>query len=654
MNIKVIQTTMSAGEVSESAASRIDLELFNKALKKASNVYINWTGNVVKREGSRLIVQDDNIKRIEGFMFNGQQVYLLAFKTTGIDIYSGTTKVATVSTTFTETELKEFKYTQSGDVFIIFHNNFAPKKLVRQSNTVWTISNLSFENIPYYAYGTITTSAPNSNLTYSSVRGNVIITFGSSVADNTWVGQKIYLDKGGAIELTAYKSATKMLGRWKIEPPDDTAVPAYEWEIDTGYEQVMSASRGYPSCGCFGKSRLYMGGIKSMPQCILGSNVEDFFNFDLGTGLDDEGIMYILDTFSPIKSLKFNQTLLAFTTDNEFFLNYTSSGVITPTTFNMSLSSRHGSSCDPIDLDGVTVFCEKSGHILRSFLYDDNERNYNAENISVLAPHLIKGVVDMATRQSYDKNPNNFAYILNNDGTITLFNLLREQNLKAFSRCETDGQYVDLCGVGDNVYCLCDRKVGGATKRFVELFDTDYQLDCATKLSDVNRQTTWTGLSVYNGNDMDVIGDDYFYSGKYPVESGQMEGVTGLEGVQQDVLGTGDGFKKVEVGFGFKPLITTVGLEVINQYSNTFGQIKRLVYFNAKVIDTLGISIYFQDNKFLINYLEFGNKTLNDELNIETGFKKVYAGGYGDILEITVTQDFPTKFNLVGFEVGVE
>ena len=78
------------------------------------------------------------------------------------------------------------------------------------------------------------------------------------------------------------------------------------------------------------------------------------------------------------------------------------------------------------------------------------------------------------------------------------------------------------------------------------------------------------------------------------------------------------------------------------------------MYFNAKVIETLGISISYNGQKYTINYLDFGKNTLNNKLNLETGFKKVYAGGYGDILEITITQDFPTKFNLVGFEVGVE
>lgn len=654
MGIKIIQTSMSSGEVSESAASRIDLELFNKALKYAGNVYINWTGNVVKREGTQMIAQDDDVLRIEGFMFNGDQKYLLAFKTTGIDVYYEGTKLTTVAETFTEKQISEFKYTQSGDTFIIFHNSFIPKKLLRQSHSVWTISSISFSNIPYYVYGTINLSSPNSNLTYTSTRGNTKITLGSSVASSDWVGQKIYLDKGGVLEIYKYTSGTVVWGRWKIEPPDSSTVASYEWELHKGYEPVMSNTRGYPSCGCFGKSRLYMGGIRDFPQCILVSNVDDYFNFDLGTGLADEGIMYVLDTFSPITSMKFNQTLLTFTKDTEHFLNYTSSGVITPETFNMSTASKHGSSCEPIDLDGVTCFAEKSGHILRSFIYDDNMRNYNAENISVLAPHLIKNVKKMATRQSYDKNPNNLGYLLNSDGTITLLNLLREQNLKAFSRCETKGEYKDLCSVGDNVYCLCDRDIAGTTKRFIERFDNDYQLDCAIKKTSVDNETDWSGLGVFDGAEMDVIGDDVFYSGKYPVENGDMTGVSGLEGVQQDVLGVGDGFKKIEVGFGYTPKITTVGLEYQTQQGISFGEIKRLIYVNAKVIDTLGINVIYKGNKYKINYIDFGENTLNNKLNLETGFKKVYASGYGDIMEITITQDFPTKFNLVGFEVGVE
>jgi hypothetical protein len=54
------------------------------------------------------------------------------------------------------------------------------------------------------------------------------------------------------------------------------------------------------------------------------------------------------------------------------------------------------------------------------------------------------------------------------------------------------------------------------------------------------------------------------------------------------------------------------------------------------------------------NYLKLGANTLNDKLNLETGFKKVYCGGYSSELIVTITQEFPAKFNLVALDIGVE
>ena len=86
MVIKTVQTTFSAGEISEESLNRIDLDFYKKSLKKAYNVYINSTGNAVKREGSAMIAGGINYIRLEGFSFNGVQDYIFAFKDKGIDV----------------------------------------------------------------------------------------------------------------------------------------------------------------------------------------------------------------------------------------------------------------------------------------------------------------------------------------------------------------------------------------------------------------------------------------------------------------------------------------------------------------------------------------------------------------------------------------
>lgn len=787
MVIKTVQTTFSAGEISEESLNRIDLDFYQKSLKKAKNIYINSTGNAVKREGSELIAWNVAYERIEGFSFNGLQDYIFAFYDKKIDVYYNSRLVAVLDIPHTAEQIKEMDYAQQADTVLLFHKDVPCTKILRKSSSNWKLSTVIFKNIPTYAYGSTSESSQNSTLKYSTTTKKTKITLGSSIANDSWVGQKIYLNKGGVIDIYKYTSGTVVWGNWRISPPDSEEVAANEWSLETGYESLFKpySSKGWkhaitgeqvytlianpavndyvyadkmlnlekrriieglttsgddtiytetkynrysasdiktsgstvryawknedevvytdtnptageyvydesrehvlgivssvtetvltakieytrnasadftggsnPSTGCFGKGRLYLGGIKGFESALLASVADDPFNFDIGYGEDSDAVLYKLDTFNPIRHLTFGQTLIVNTSNSEHFLEYTSSGAITPKTFNVVQSSTHGTSVKPFDIDGITAFVERSGCIVRSFVYDDVQRNYNAENLSVLCPHLIKNVTRVAVRKSSAFNPNNVAYLLNSDGTITLFNLLREQKFRAFSRCETKGSYKDVCSINDKVYCLCDRKVGENTVRFLEKFSEDCELDCSLKLQADKRVTTWSGLEVFNNEAMDIIGDKYFYSGTFTPKNGTIDGVVGLQGQKFDSLGIGDGFSSIEIGFGYIVDVTPAPIE-FKKYNDitSFSDVKRLVYVNSKCIDTIGIMIQCLGRTYKANYLKLGADTLNNKLNLETGFKKVYCGGYSSELLVTITQEFPAKFNLVALDIGVE
>ena len=787
MVIKTVQTTFSAGEISEESLNRIDLDFYQKSLKRAYNVYINSTGNAVKREGSVMVAGGVDYVRLEGFSFNGIQDYIFAFRDKAVDVYDNTGLVAQITIPHTLQQIKELDYAQQADTVLLFHRDVACTKLLRRSSSKWEVSTVHFKNIPTYAYGEITDSVKNATLKYTTTSKKTKIELGSEIADASWVGQKIYLNKGGALDIYKFDSKKVLWGNWRVSPPDTADVGANEWKLSSGYETIFKPynsrswkhpltgeyvftmeaeptvndyvyhdemlnyekrrivegltgdnddtiytqskytrdssldiknsqgivrkgwknenetvfthpdvveggyvytesrenvlgvvtafttneltvrveytrepSKDYtggsnPSTGCFGKGRLYIGGIKGFESAVIASVVDDVFNLDIGYGEDSDGVLYKLDTFNPIKHLSFSQTLIVNTSNSEHFLEYTSSGVVTPKTFNIVQSSTHGTSVKPFDIDGITAFIERSGCIVRSFVYDDVQRNYNAENLSVLCPHLIKNVTRVAVRKSSDFNPNNVAYLLNDDGTITLFNLLREQKFRAFSRCETKGSYVDVCSVNDKVYCLCDRKVGDKTVRFLERFSQDCELDCSVRLQSDERVTEWDGLDLFNGEQMDVVGDKYFYSGVFTPVDGAITGVVGLQGKKTDSLGEGDGFTTIEVGYGYIVDVTPAPIE-FKKYNDitSFSDVKRLVYVNSKCIDTLGIMIKCLGKTYKANYLRTGPNTLNDKLNLETGFKKVYCGGYSSELVVTITQEFPAKFNLVALDIGVE
>ena len=68
----------------------------------------------------------------------------------------------------------------------------------------------------------------------------------------------------------------------------DEAIASGDWELEEGYEDAWSGSRGYPRTCSFHEGRLYFGGSKALPNTLFGSKVADFFNFKTAEALDDD------------------------------------------------------------------------------------------------------------------------------------------------------------------------------------------------------------------------------------------------------------------------------------------------------------------------------------------------------------------------------
>ena len=84
--------------------------------------------------------------------------------------------------------------------------------------------------------------------------------------------------------VTAVASATQATATVE-EALAGTAATA-DWD-----EAAFSPVHGWPVCLCFHQDRLVLGGSRDLPRNRLWlSRSGDLFNFDLGTGLDDQGM----------------------------------------------------------------------------------------------------------------------------------------------------------------------------------------------------------------------------------------------------------------------------------------------------------------------------------------------------------------------------
>jgi hypothetical protein len=647
--VKTVQTGFSSGELGPSLKGGLDNDLYFKGAEKLRNVYVNPQQHLTKREGTKYIANTTNnaaSREIE-FEYSTTQKYLLVFSVGQFRVYKDDVLQTTITTspisTLTLTQIEELDFTQSADKLFLFHKDFNPIEITRTSNTVWTVGSVAFKNAPWYAFGALTIITPNGHLTPSATGGrDVLFTAQHAVFNSNYVGQYIYNKQGGIARITSFISSTQVKCRIEVDFPNKENVLEGNWEIETGYEISWSNTRGWPSCGSFHQNRLWLGNSGQRPQSIWGSVVGDFFNFDIGSSDSDDAIDFTIDD-NAVNAILFiisGRNLQFYTTGGEFYISTAIGSPITANSLSITKATSHGSSrVKPKSIGGATLFVEASGKVVREFVYNDLEQNYNAKNISVLSPHLITNPVSVAVRQSRANSPADYYFAVNSDGTMAVLNVARDQELLAWSLFETNGQYEKVCVVGFDVYTIVKRTVNGATVRFIEKFDQAYSLDAATIATNATPITSWGGLSHLNGQEIAVKGDGFILKNEI-VASGN---ITSSEAVS-----------KIEIGFSFFSIVKLMPIQAQVNGQSLAGDYKRVVFINLLLQNARHIVIKVGDKKYSPPFDSFGANVLDTPVSLFSGWKKIYLAGVGRDTQIEITQEQPLEFNLLAVVVAIK
>jgi hypothetical protein len=647
--LKTVQVGFTAGELDPVLLGRIDKELYYKGAGLLRNVYVNPQGHLTRREGTVWVANTTGnaaARKIE-FQFNTVQKYLIVFTAGEFKVYRDDVLQATVTSapisSLTLAQIQEMKFVQSADTLLLFHKDVQTIKITRSSHTTWTATSVTYTNIPWYAFSGITVTEPAATLTPASVSGfDVVFTAGAAVFNSGHVGQYIYGKTGGIARITSYTSTTIVKCQIQVEFPTISAMASGAWELETGYEPVWSVTKGWPSCGTFHQNRLYVANSGNRPQTLWGSNVSDFFNFDIGSSADDEAINVTIDDnrVNAILNLVAGRNIQIYTTGGEFYIPTDVGNPITPAKILIVKSTSHGSSnVLPVSVGGATVFIEAGGKVVREFLYNDLEQNYNARNIALLSPHLIRTPVSMAIRQSTDENPADHLYVVNTDGTMAVLCIARDQELLAWSLFETDGTYEEVNVLGFDVYVTVKRTVNGGTVRFIERLDSTHFLDASIISTNGSPTTSWTGYSHLNGETVNVRGDDYI------LDDAAVSG--GAFTSSLDV-------SEVEAGIAFLARVKTLPIEAIANGEQLTGDWKRLVHTNIRLNDSRNIIVKYGSTRYSPAFTQFGSEVLDTPVQLFSGWKKVHVSGVARDVELEITQDDPLEFEILALTVTVK
>lgn len=492
-----IKTNFTAGEVSRRLLGRGDLRAYENGALSLRNVVIHPTGGLSRRPGFAHIDTLSGTGRLLPFEFNTQQTYLIVLLDTQLLIYAQGSKIATLTAPWAQSDLYQISWTQSADTLLLSHPDYAPQALTRNAGGTWVLSDWAFfadpsrgdaVQQPYYKF-----SGDDVSLTPDGTSGTVNVTASENLFLSGHEGTRLRIE-GKEVLIDSVASPT-VAACTVIEDLNSTNATT-DWK-----EQSFSPVRGYPVTAAFHQDRLVIGGSRDLPNRLWFSKSGDLWNFDLGTGLDDEAIEFGIfsDQINAIRAINSSRDLQVFTSGAEWQV---SGSPLTPTTVQLSRQTRIGSPVaryvPPLDVDGATMFIARNGQELREFLYTDLEAAYQATDLALTARHLLKGAVD----QSFNPDKR-LLFVVRDDGKIAALTLYRTEKVSAWTQLETDGEVISVTTIGADSYILTKR--GNAYA--IEVMDDDLYLDAALTGESVSPTVNWSGLDHLNGLEVSVIAD---------------------------------------------------------------------------------------------------------------------------------------------------
>ena len=642
-----IQTNFTSGELDPLVRSRIDLDAYKNGLETARNVICQPQGGVHRRPGTKFITElggsPENGVRLVHFEFSINDSYMLAFTNNQMYIFKDKVLQTNINgsgnnyltTTIASARLDAMCFTQSADTLIVVEEDMEPKVITRTSDTNWSIANITFDSVPQYAF-TLATSNPAGTITPSDVSGKVTITATSGVFISGHVGQYINAEPQGRARIVEFVSSTVVNVVTEFPFFGTTAIASSDWELETGYEDVWSAGKGYPRTVTFHQGRLFFGGSKSRPSTIWGSKVGLFFDFKSVEGLDDDAVEATLDTntFNAIVDMISGRDLQIFTSGGEFAVIQEGLTPITPTSFFLSTTSRNGTKegVRVKQLESGVLFIQRQGKQLAEIAYSDTFLTYVTSKISLLSGHLLKGPKRMDLRRSVNTDENDLLFIVNeDDGSMAVFSLLRSQNVIAASEFTTIGSYLDVGVDITDIYIITERDDNGTDKYYVEVFEENLLTDSAV----TGGAVASLNASHIDGATVNVLSDGL-------VEENQT--------ADSVVTFTNTPTTSCEVGLPISVEVKTMPIDLKVVGGTRIGFKKRIVEVNALLYETQNLVI----NGNLVPIRTLGDDALDSPVPEFTGTKVLHGIlGYSNEGQITVTQSAPLKMTLLGLEYKI-
>ena len=553
-----------------------------------------------------------------------------------------------------ESQLFDIQFAQTADILYLVHQDLPTQKIIRMSDTSWSLSEVAFTGGPFQPDNLI----ESLTMTPSVTTGSGTITASSSFFNADMVDAIIKI--GGEVSgiqgyavIDAFTNDT-LVDMTVIEELDGTGATD-DWAIGS-----FSVDAGFPQAVGFHQQRLWLGGTRFEPQTAFASQSLIFENFTSGAN-DSDSLIYEIATeqVNAIRWISAGRGLAVGTSGGIFIISSGADFIpLTPTNLSVRRETTFGTELiKPKGIGNFIYYMQRGSRKVREFAYNFDIDSHRALDMTLLSEQITEsGIVEMDFQQS----PDSVLYMVRKDGLLATMTRQVDQEVIAWTKQITGatiggaGSYESVAIIPipdaeeDQSWYVVKRIIGGITRRFIEYQSTfDFNSDIKEAFF-VDAGLSYDGVSTSILSNLNHLeGETVKVLNEGAVEPDKV--------VTNGQITLDNATTRAHVGLGYTSKMQSMKLEDGSGLGTAQGKISRVDTVIFRFFQTVGAEFGVEGG--IINEIFFRNT--NDPMDtatpLFTGDKlETFVQGYSKEPRVFVQQTDPLPLTLLALMTQYE
>lgn len=413
-------------------------------------------------------------------------------------------RIYTVVSPYAVADLPYLKYTQSADTMSLTclnqqtNTDYPPYDLVRNGATNWVFTAATFTSAQvaptgvsatphastalstYYSYVVTAVSANGEESIASSVatcqNNDISVNAGSNVINwsaaagatsyNIYGATAVYAVTTPAGVPYGYMGSTTGLNFV------DSNIIADFTKTPPLHNNPFPSTTNYPGVVAYYQQRRVYANTLNNPDTYYMSKPGAYLNMDSSIPVIDSDAIVGVPWAQQINGIQFmvpmTTGLVTLTGNGAWLVNGGSAAAITPADQNANAQAYNGCNdhVQPLIINYDILYIQAKGSIVRDLSYNFFSNIFTGEDKTILSNHLFN--FHQIQQWCYAEEPYKVVWAVRDDGIMLSFTYLKEQDIYAWARHDTNGLFVNVCSVTeppvDAVYSIVKRYIPGQSK----------------------------------------------------------------------------------------------------------------------------------------------------------------------------------------------